>query len=231
MTAEERRDARAHRNRLAAQSSRDRKKAQYEQLSIRVNELEEENRALRMGITSTGVDRALEQENAQLRERIQNLEQAWQNMTKIIGAFAIPSTTQTTPKFDFPVSPTAPSLSVSDSTADASSEPTCEPAAGGPFSEIISPQIVIGTTTADWLGTTSVYDHTTAAASTLQPNEQQCLMPLIAPNSNPCYGDGLSEMDHLLGLLPHTEQLTLPEGVSIAHMNSSEWDWLNEGMF
>lgn len=128
MTAEERRDARAHRNRLAAQSSRDRKKAQYEQLSIRVNELEEENRALRMGITSTGVDRALEQENAQLRERIQNLEQAWQNMTKIIGAFAIPSTTQTTPKFDFPVSPTAPSLSVSDSTADASSEPTCEPA-------------------------------------------------------------------------------------------------------
>ncbi|KIM26991.1 hypothetical protein M408DRAFT_25012, partial [Serendipita vermifera MAFF 305830] len=93
MTAEERREARAHRNRLAAQSSRDRKKVQFETLSGRVSQLEHENRSLRLGLStssSPSVDDGLAKENAELRARIQQLEQAWQNMTKILGTMIIP---------------------------------------------------------------------------------------------------------------------------------------------
>ncbi|KAG8753828.1 hypothetical protein FRC14_005700 [Serendipita sp. 396] len=95
MTAEERREARAHRNRLAAQSSRDRKKVQFELLRDRVSQLEEENRALRMDTTSllspkSALDASLARENAELRSRVQQLEQAWQNMVKILGTMAIP---------------------------------------------------------------------------------------------------------------------------------------------
>ncbi|KAG5352993.1 hypothetical protein C0989_011503 [Termitomyces sp. Mn162] len=46
-TSEERKEARAHRNRIAAQNSRDRRKAQFAYLEQRVAELEEENRILR----------------------------------------------------------------------------------------------------------------------------------------------------------------------------------------
>ncbi|KZW00218.1 hypothetical protein EXIGLDRAFT_761831 [Exidia glandulosa HHB12029] len=47
VSAEERREARAHRNRIAAQNSRDRRKVQFASLTARVNELEEENRQLK----------------------------------------------------------------------------------------------------------------------------------------------------------------------------------------
>ncbi|KAG8213678.1 hypothetical protein J3R82DRAFT_10375 [Butyriboletus roseoflavus] len=50
VTPEERKEARAHRNRIAAQNSRDRRKAQFTLLEQRVAELEEENRRLRAGI-------------------------------------------------------------------------------------------------------------------------------------------------------------------------------------
>ena len=50
ITPEERREARAHRNRIAAQNSRDRRKAQFAYLERRVQELEEENRQLRAGM-------------------------------------------------------------------------------------------------------------------------------------------------------------------------------------
>lgn len=50
MTSEERKEARAHRNRIAAQNSRDRRKAQFGWLERRVAELEEENRRLRAGL-------------------------------------------------------------------------------------------------------------------------------------------------------------------------------------
>ena len=43
VTAEERKEARAHRNRIAAQNSRDRRKAQFSYLERRVAELEEEH--------------------------------------------------------------------------------------------------------------------------------------------------------------------------------------------
>jgi len=45
--SEQRKEARAHRNRIAAQNSRDRRKAQFSYLERRVAELEEENRILR----------------------------------------------------------------------------------------------------------------------------------------------------------------------------------------
>jgi hypothetical protein len=102
MTAEERREARANRNRLAAQSSRDRKKVQFEQLAQRIAELEEENRSLRLNIgrpslsssaaTSSAAltDAVVIQENAELQERIEQLERAWQNMSRILGSVSIP---------------------------------------------------------------------------------------------------------------------------------------------
>ncbi|CAG8604318.1 1922_t:CDS:1 [Acaulospora colombiana] len=155
MTAEERREARAHRNRLAAQSSRDRKKAQFEQLATRLAELEEENRSLRLGLarptsassSSSSLEAGLLQENQDLRARVQQLELAWQNMTKILATMAIPvplpssssaalpamaTTTRPTtntpisndPKL--PLSPAPTSSSSSDSLDAITSEPTCE---------------------------------------------------------------------------------------------------------
>ncbi|TEB37230.1 hypothetical protein FA13DRAFT_1786417 [Coprinellus micaceus] len=50
VSSEERKEARAHRNRIAAQNSRDRRKAQFSYLERRVAELEDENRRLRAGI-------------------------------------------------------------------------------------------------------------------------------------------------------------------------------------
>lgn len=144
MTAEERREARAHRNRLAAQSSRDRKKVQFEALSTRVSQLEHENRSLRLGLStspSSPVDDALAKENAELRARIQQLEQAWQNMTKILGTMIIPSQLPGQPTSTFtkalpspsglnlnlPLSPAPTSSSGSSSESlDLASEPTCE---------------------------------------------------------------------------------------------------------
>ncbi|KAF5328793.1 hypothetical protein D9619_011667 [Psilocybe cf. subviscida] len=48
--SDQRKEARAHRNRIAAQNSRDRRKAQFGFLEARVAELEAENRALRAGL-------------------------------------------------------------------------------------------------------------------------------------------------------------------------------------
>lgn len=132
MTAEERREARAHRNRLAAQASRDRKKVQHDQLCLRVSQLEEENRALRLGISgssaSNALDAALAKENAELRARVQQLELAWQNMTKILGSMAIPvpqadRSAVKSPVLNFPLSPAPTSVS-SLSASDVPIEPT-----------------------------------------------------------------------------------------------------------
>ncbi|PPQ82455.1 hypothetical protein CVT25_007252 [Psilocybe cyanescens] len=51
--SEQRKEARAHRNRIAAQNSRDRRKAQFSYLERRVSELEEENRRLKAGMAVT----------------------------------------------------------------------------------------------------------------------------------------------------------------------------------
>lgn len=143
MTAEERREARAHRNRLAAQSSRDRKKVQFETLSERVSGLERENRSLRLGLStssSSSVDETLAKENAELRARIQQLEQAWQNMTKILGTMIIPpqlplqttsisaltKSSSSPTGLHLPLSPAPTTSSGSESVDVLASEPTCE---------------------------------------------------------------------------------------------------------
>ncbi|KAI0084895.1 hypothetical protein BDY19DRAFT_987312 [Irpex rosettiformis] len=99
VTPEERKEARAHRNRIAAQNSRDRRKAQFTYLERRVAELEEENRQLRAGsgacavpeqLQQRPIDIAREKENQELRERIKTLEQGWDAVIKALAASGLP---------------------------------------------------------------------------------------------------------------------------------------------
>ncbi|KAJ7680582.1 hypothetical protein DFH06DRAFT_423591 [Mycena polygramma] len=96
-TADDRKEARAHRNRIAAQNSRDRRKAQFSYLERRVSELEEENRQLRAGLVVPASrpeqtkaeeerERAKERENEELRERIKTLEKGWDAVMKALAA-------------------------------------------------------------------------------------------------------------------------------------------------
>ena len=95
-TPEERKEARAHRNRIAAQNSRDRRKAQFSYLERRVVELEEENRQLRagMGVSASSQEHqkelAREKENQELRERIKTLENGWDAVVKALAASGLP---------------------------------------------------------------------------------------------------------------------------------------------
>jgi anti-sigma28 factor (negative regulator of flagellin synthesis) len=89
MSPEERKEARAQRNRIAAQCSRDRRKQQFAELETRVQELEEENRRLRAGAVveppkpkveqKSNEQESREKENEELRERVRQLEKAWEN--------------------------------------------------------------------------------------------------------------------------------------------------------
>ncbi|KAJ7430476.1 hypothetical protein B0H11DRAFT_2135729 [Mycena galericulata] len=93
----ERKEARAHRNRIAAQNSRDRRKAQFSYLERRVSELEEENRRLRAGLFAAPAqqdprkaeepecEQAKSRENEELRERIKTLEKGWDVVTKALA--------------------------------------------------------------------------------------------------------------------------------------------------
>ncbi|CCO27057.1 hypothetical protein BN14_01091 [Rhizoctonia solani AG-1 IB] len=90
MSPEERKEARAQRNRIAAQCSRDRRKQQFAELETRVQELEEENRRLRAGAVveppkpkveqKSNEQESREKENEELRERVRQLEKAWENV-------------------------------------------------------------------------------------------------------------------------------------------------------
>ena len=103
MTSEERKEARAHRNRIAAQNSRDRRKAHYSNLEQRVAELEEENRILRANqfqaptIVNRSAeeeqerDKARDRENQELRERIKTLETGWDAVVKALAAQGLPT--------------------------------------------------------------------------------------------------------------------------------------------
>ncbi|KAH9957329.1 hypothetical protein BC827DRAFT_1157327 [Russula dissimulans] len=95
MTPEQRKEARAHRNRIAAQNSRDKRKAQFSTLEGRISELEAENRALRAGMAypppvsidspeHRAADAAREAENRALRERVQALESAWEAIIRTL---------------------------------------------------------------------------------------------------------------------------------------------------
>jgi hypothetical protein len=98
ITPEERKEARAHRNRIAAQNSRDRRKAHFSNLERRVAELEEENRQLRAGRglpaasehSQPSFDAAREKENEELRERIKTLERGWDAVIKALAASGLP---------------------------------------------------------------------------------------------------------------------------------------------
>ncbi|KAF9009156.1 hypothetical protein BDZ89DRAFT_1104642 [Hymenopellis radicata] len=102
VSSEERKEARAHRNRIAAQNSRDRRKAQFCQLERRVQELEEENRQLRAGYglaqATTPPPKSPEQaardrENEELKERIKTLEKGWDAVVKALAAQGLPGNT------------------------------------------------------------------------------------------------------------------------------------------
>jgi hypothetical protein len=137
LTPEERREARAHRNRIAAQSSRDRKKVQFSELSTRVAELEAENRVLRLGVQSSIPqlsDSSIVQENAALKVRVQQLEIAWQNMAKLIGSMPLIQAQPAPvlrphlqPLLSLPLSPAPTTLSAPESL-ETPAEPTCESA-------------------------------------------------------------------------------------------------------
>lgn len=103
MSSEERKEARAHRNRIAAQNSRDRRKAHYSCLEQRVAELEEENRILRANQFQAPItvhrsaedeqerDKARDRENEELRERIKTLEKGWDAVVKALAAQGLPT--------------------------------------------------------------------------------------------------------------------------------------------
>ncbi|KAJ7045756.1 hypothetical protein C8F04DRAFT_1249138 [Mycena alexandri] len=104
-SSEDRKEARAHRNRIAAQNSRDRRKAQFSFLERRVSELEEENRQLRAGLLvapprpeqakAEEQDRELakDRENKELRERIRTLEEGWAAVMKALAAQGLSTAT------------------------------------------------------------------------------------------------------------------------------------------
>ncbi|KAL0058157.1 hypothetical protein AAF712_015182 [Marasmius tenuissimus] len=104
VSPEERREARAHRNRIAAQNSRDRKKAHFSHLEQRVAELEDENKRLRASMSLPSASTAgtaktkeeeerKEKENAELRARIATLEQG---LEAVVKAFTGQTTTNGT---------------------------------------------------------------------------------------------------------------------------------------
>lgn len=147
ITPEERKEARAHRNRIAAQNSRDRRKAQYTYLERRVAELEEENRRLRAGLhvspspsisalsepDITTIEREQEQlrkrqeeqrerENQELRERIRTLEKGYEVVVRALAAQGNPSVTSSIPTP--PATSPAPIVS---SHSQSSSQPASNP--------------------------------------------------------------------------------------------------------
>ncbi|KAG8969338.1 hypothetical protein FRC03_003439 [Tulasnella sp. 419] len=97
ITSEERKEARAERNRIAAQISRDRRKAEFEELKHKVTFLERENATLRATIATSGIttssnatlalsQRELEREreNQELKERVKMLEKAWESVVSAL---------------------------------------------------------------------------------------------------------------------------------------------------
>lgn len=119
--SEERKEARAHRNRIAAQNSRDKRKAHFVYLEQRVGELEDENRRLRagMGLTQLGQsneqkqvdmerESAKDRENQELRERIKTLESGWSAVVQALQASGLPLNIPAPPTKTSPPPPTFP---------------------------------------------------------------------------------------------------------------------------
>ncbi|KAJ7693458.1 hypothetical protein B0H14DRAFT_2651403 [Mycena olivaceomarginata] len=100
--------SRADRNRIAAQNSRDPRKAQFSYLERRLSELEEENRRLLFAARSAPAQqdarKAAEQENEVLRERLKDLEGAMEGLGKGIHLRNF----RPRPTFSSPPVPTSP---------------------------------------------------------------------------------------------------------------------------
>ena len=163
MTPEERKEARAHRNRIAAQNSRDRRKAQFSLLERRVAELEEENRRLRSGIPVSHcaspspssvsepdvatiqqeqererkrAEEQRERENLELRERIRTLEMGYEAVLRALATQgANTSELASMPTPPEASSPQDPTLS---SVRMPSTVPTTSPLTGGSTSSTVS---------------------------------------------------------------------------------------------
>ena len=133
-TSEERKEARAHRNRIAAQNSRDKRKAHFSYLERRVAELEDENRRLRAGglvppptipLSTLGpvlpviddrrrTEREIqkERENEELKARIRTLEKGWEAVVKALAAQGLStSASALTPTPSTPPTSTTPTTS------------------------------------------------------------------------------------------------------------------------
>ncbi|KAB5596037.1 hypothetical protein CTheo_554 [Ceratobasidium theobromae] len=135
MTPEERKEARAQRNRIAAQCSRDRRKQQFAELEARVQELEEENRRLRSGAVAEPPkaqqkpdheQESREKENEELRERVRQLEKAWENVSLLLSSIGANANG---------LNPLA-SLAVSPNTLSSSATTVAPPHTGGVRSEL-----------------------------------------------------------------------------------------------
>ncbi|KAG2756226.1 hypothetical protein P692DRAFT_201836509 [Suillus brevipes Sb2] len=151
ITPEERKEARAHRNRIAAQNSRDRRKAQYSLLERRVAELEEENRRLRAGVPMTipaspsvsstsepdvvtieheqerkrkRAEEQRERENLELRERIRTLEMGYEAVLRTLATQGANAATLHETSNSTPI---LSSASKSTSTADSASPTPSSP--------------------------------------------------------------------------------------------------------
>jgi hypothetical protein len=139
-SSEERKEARAHRNRIAAQNSRDRRKAQFTYLEQRVAELEEENRQLRAGMgippaapapapvfasppAKSSSDEARERENEELKERIRTLEKGWDAVVKALAAQGLPTGVAPSSHTDS-VSSSSPSVSTPSTVTTSSPSPS-----------------------------------------------------------------------------------------------------------
>ncbi|KAF8527795.1 hypothetical protein JB92DRAFT_3081467 [Gautieria morchelliformis] len=93
-TPEEKREARAHRNRIAAQNSRDKRKVQFSQLEDKVRTLQQENEQLRAQLEQerqrrNGAEK--DRENAELKERVKSLEEGWEAVLKALQSQGLPS--------------------------------------------------------------------------------------------------------------------------------------------
>ena len=147
-TSEERREARAHRNRIAAQNSRDKRKAQFSYLERRVAELEEENRRLRAGglvppptipLSALGSafplhddrlrterENQKERENEELKARIRTLEKGWEAVMKALAAHGLPTGVSSplstpAPSAPVPISVSPTPVTIAPPTTDSSS--------------------------------------------------------------------------------------------------------------
>lgn len=197
MTPEERKDARAHRSmspsslnrnpaltvssdRIAAQNSRDKRKAQFGALERRVAELEEENKQLRAGLTLSAFQRtdirhnseeqerekAPERENAELKERIKTLEKGWEAVVKVLVAQGLPAPSTTTAT----ALPSPPSSNPSSSSTSPSTSNTT-----ATFPVLVPSNPVLPLTPSPTISTASLFQEAEADAD--EPEPESTLYP------------------------------------------------------